>query len=64
MVVRVVHSDHDYDALPDVPGPLVHSQPLFNELKIVAIFELFTVQNSKFVFGCLRWHTLVIRLKS
>ena len=28
------------DALPDVPGPLAHSQPLFKELEILAIFEL------------------------
>ena len=41
------------DALPDVPAPLAHNQPVFKELEILAIFELFKVETSKFVFDCL-----------
>ena len=40
------------DDLPDVPGPPAHSQPLFKELEILAIFDI-KVEPSKFVFDCL-----------
>ena len=41
------------DTLPEVPGPLAKSQPLFKELEILTIFHLFKVETSQFVFDCL-----------
>ena len=41
------------DTLPEVPGPLAQSQPLFKELEILTIFQLFKVETAKFVFDCL-----------
>ena len=41
------------DILPEVPGPLAQSQPLFKELEILTIFQLFKVETAKFVFDCL-----------
>ena len=34
-------------------GQLVHSSPLFKELEILTIFDIFKVEVSKFVFDCL-----------
>ena len=41
------------DDMPDVAGPLSHSLPLFKELDMLTIFDLFKVETSKFVFDCL-----------
>ena len=41
--------------MPDVAGPLSHSLPLFKELELLTIFDLFKVETSKFVFDCLIW---------
>ena len=49
-IVRLITYNDD---MPDVAGPLSHSLPLFKELEMLTIFDLFKVETSKFVFDCL-----------
>ena len=46
-IVRMITNN---DTFPDVPGPLAHSPPLFQQLKIVTIYDIFKIQVAKFVF--------------
>lgn len=43
------------DLFVDQPGPLVHTKPLFKELKILTIFDIFKLEVSKFVYDCLHF---------
>ena len=38
------------DGFPDIPGPLEHSLPLFYQLKILTIFDIYRLQLGKMVF--------------
>ena len=38
------------DGYPTIPGPLTHTPPLFNKLKILTIYEIFKLQLGLLVF--------------
>ena len=38
------------DGYPDVPGTLAHTIPLFNQMKILTIFDIYRLQLGKLVF--------------
>ena len=40
------------DQFPLIPGPLIHSSPLFGELGILKIKDVFVLQISKFIHKC------------
>ena len=41
------------DQFPETPGPLCPTDPLFLELELLKIQDIFTLQASKFIFRCL-----------
>ena len=41
------------DSLPVTPGPLCHSNPLFNKLGILKIDDIYKLQVAKFIYSCL-----------
>ena len=49
-IVRMATFNDNY---PDVPGPLCHTPPLFYQLKLLNIFDIFNVQLGKLVFDSL-----------
>ncbi len=42
------------DQFPNHAGPLVHSRPLFKDLKILTVHDIFKLETNKFVFDCLQ----------
>ena len=38
------------DGYPIVPGPLIHTPPLFHKLKLLTIFEIFKLRLGIFVY--------------
>ena len=36
-------------------GPLIHSAPIFNELQIITIYDIFKAQTTKFVYECINY---------
>ena len=38
------------DKFPVIPGPLVHTPPLFHELKTLKIYDIYKLQVGKFVY--------------
>ena len=49
-VVRLITFNDDY---PVEAGPLIHSAPLFKELGILTINDIFQLQTAKFVHDCI-----------
>ena len=49
-IVRLLTFNDNY---PVPAGPLVHTPPLFYDLKILKIHDIFKVQTAKFVYKCL-----------
>lgn len=43
------------DQIPQIPGPLYNSNPLFYELKILKIDDIFNYHVCKFVYSCLSY---------
>ena len=41
------------DKLPLVPGPLHPANPLFYEMEILKIYDVFKLQLAKFIFNCI-----------
>ena len=39
-----------HDNYPSIPGPLIHTPPLFLKLKILTIYDIYKLQVGKFVF--------------
>ena len=40
------------DKLPRPIGPLAHTSPIFHELEILTITDIFKLQTAKFVYNC------------
>ena len=38
------------DSYPTVPGPLVHTPPLFHKLRLLTIYEIFKLQLGKLIY--------------
>ena len=38
------------DTFPKIPGPLAHTPPLFHHLKMLRIYDIYSLQIGKFVF--------------
>ena len=36
-------------------APLIHSAPIFNELQIITIYDIFKAQTTKFVYECINY---------
>ena len=45
------------DHYPDIPGPMCPSNPLFYELKILKISDIYEFQVSKFIYLCMHFLT-------
>ena len=41
------------DRYPQVPGPLISSNPIFKDLKILKVEDVFKLHVTKFIFSCL-----------
>ena len=41
------------DQFPPIPGPLIHTSPLFSEMGILKIKDIFAMQISKFIHKCI-----------
>ena len=52
--VRIMTDNHHF---PQVPGPLVSSNPLFRELEILKVGDVFKLHVAKFIFSCLIFNT-------
>ena len=42
------------DQFPSQACPSAHSRPLFKDLKILTVNDIFKLETNKFVFGCLQ----------
>ena len=45
------------DHYPQVPGPLISTDPIFKELEILKVEDVFKLHLSKFIFSCLSLNT-------
>ena len=45
------------DHYPQVPGPLIPSDPIFKELEILKLTDVFKLHVTKFIFSCLSFNT-------
>ena len=45
------------DYYPQVPGPLVSTNPIFRELEILKVDDVFRLHVSKFIYSCLSFNT-------
>ena len=52
--LRIITYD---DNLPIMPGPLHRSTPLFYNMEILKIYDVFKLQLAKFIFDCLHLNT-------
>ena len=53
-VVRMMTNNDQYQ---QVPGPLIHSGPIFKELGILKVDDIFKLHVSKFIYSCLSFKT-------
>ena len=55
--VRILTNNYHF---PLEPGPLVSSNPLFKDLEILKVGDIYKLHVAKFIFSCLSFNTPII----